>query len=281
MERLSGRVAVVTGAGSGIGRALAERFAAEGMGVAIADIEEEPLEDVRRDLAGRGAPVVAQVLDVGDERAVHTFADRVFDHFGAVHLLCNNAGVFSGGQIWSRPARDFAWTLQVNLWGVLHGIQAFVPRMIEGGDEGHVVNTASVAGLFASPFSGPYSISKFAAYAATECLAHELVITGSKLRASALCPGGVATRIHQSDRNRPATTPTAPSDDQAFVDQVIADTVAGGIPPEQVADQVVDAVRTQRFLILTHDTYRPGLTARATALTADALPDLPTYEPHN
>ncbi|MCP2339585.1 NAD(P)-dependent dehydrogenase (short-subunit alcohol dehydrogenase family) [Actinomadura rupiterrae] len=108
-------------------------------------------------------------------------------------MLCNNAGVFNGCQIWSRPARDFAWALQVNFWGVLHGIQAFVPRMIEGGDEGHIVTTSSVAGLFAAPFSGPYSVSKFAAYAATECLGHELVVSGSRLRASVLCPGGVAT----------------------------------------------------------------------------------------
>ncbi|MFC4910284.1 SDR family NAD(P)-dependent oxidoreductase [Actinomadura gamaensis] len=278
MRDLQGRVAVVTGAASGIGRALAERLAAEGMRLALADIEEKPLDDVRRSLGDRDARVLAEVVDVGDERAVHAFADRVFAEYGTVHLLCNNAGVFTGGRIWSRPTSDFAWALRVNLWGVLYGIQAFVPRMIDGGDEGHVVTTSSVAGLFAAPFTGPYTISKTAAYAATECLAHELAVSGSRLRASVLCPGGVATRIHHSGRNRPPDAPAEPSEDQAFVDQIIADTVAGGMAPELVAERVVRAVRDEEFLILTHDVYRPSLADRAAALAAGRLPDLPDHE---
>ncbi|WP_067483961.1 SDR family NAD(P)-dependent oxidoreductase [Actinomadura hibisca] len=278
MRELNGRVAVVTGAGSGIGRALAARFAAEGMAVAIADIEAGPLEETRAELAAAGAKVFAEVVDVGDEAAVRAFADRVFDAFGAVHLLCNNAGVFTGGQMWTRPVADFEWTFRVNTWGVLHGVQAFVPRMIEQGTEGHVVNTASVAGLFGAPFSGAYTMSKFATYAATECLAHEFAVSGVKLRASVLCPGGVATGIAAAERNRPAALAAERTPDQDFIDQVIAGAVTGGIAPADVADAVVRAVREERFLILTHDSYRPGLTARAEDLAAGRLPGLPDFE---
>ncbi|MBW8483983.1 SDR family NAD(P)-dependent oxidoreductase [Actinomadura parmotrematis] len=275
MRELTGRTAVVTGAGSGIGRALALRFAAEGMRLALADIEADALAATAALLPD--AELLTRAVDVGDEDAVHAFADAAFDRFGAVHVLCNNAGVFGGGQMWTRPAADFAWVLRVNLWGVLHGAHAFVPRMLAQDTEGHVVNTCSVSGVFGAPFSGPYTVSKFAAYAATEVLAHEFALTGAKLRASALCPGGVATRIHESGRNRPGG-PVAPSDDQAFVDGLIADTVAGGIPPADVADAVVDAIATGRFLVLTHPAYAPGLAERGAALAAGRLPGLPDYE---
>ncbi|MBO2448229.1 SDR family NAD(P)-dependent oxidoreductase [Actinomadura barringtoniae] len=281
MEQLKDRVAVVTGAGSGIGRALAQRFAAEGMRVALADVDEPGLAATRDLMVDGGTPadaVTTRVTDVGDEGSVDALADHVFGTFGAVHLLCNNAGVFTGGQMWTRPAKDFEWTLRVNLWGVLHGIRAFVPRMIEQDTEGHVVNTCSVNGLFGAPFSGPYSVSKFAAYAATEALAYEFYINHLKLRASALCPGGVTTRIHESGRNRPPSLMTEGTADQEFIDDVISRTVTHGIPPEKVAEAVIDAVLTERFLILTHDSYAPGLRERAEALAAGRLPELPDFE---
>jgi NAD(P)-dependent dehydrogenase (short-subunit alcohol dehydrogenase family) len=281
VEQLKDRVAVVTGAGSGIGRALARRFAAEGMRVALADVEDAAMAATRDLIIEAGTPkdaVTTRVTDVGDEEAVGALADHVYETFGAAHVLCNNAGVFTGGQMWSRPAKDFEWVLRVNLWGILHGVRAFVPRMIEQDAEGHVVNTCSAAGLFAAPFSGPYTVAKFAAYAATETLAHEFVINGLKLRASALCPGGVTTRIHESGRNRPQALETEGTEDQEFIDQVIADTVTHGIPPEKVAEAVVDAVLTERFLILTHDSYAPGLRERADALIAGRLPELPDFE---
>ncbi|GAB3664368.1 SDR family NAD(P)-dependent oxidoreductase [Actinocorallia lasiicapitis] len=275
MRELTGKVAVVTGAGSGIGRALAVRFAAEGMRLALADIEPDALAETAA-LVG-GAPLT-RVVDVGDEQEVRAFADAVFDAHGAVHLLCNNAGVFAGGELWSRPLADFEWVLRVNLWGILHGIRAFVPRMIAQDAEGHIVNTASVAGLFAAPFSGPYTISKFAAYGATESLAHELAMSGSKLRVSVLCPGGVKTQIHVSGRNRPAELAADPTPDQDFIDQVITDTITAGIAPADVAAAVVDAIRTERFLILTHPAYAPGLLQQAQSLIDGHLPALPDFE---
>ncbi|GAA3196164.1 SDR family NAD(P)-dependent oxidoreductase [Actinocorallia longicatena] len=275
MRDLNGKVAVVTGAGSGIGRALAVRFAAEGMRVALADVEQDALMGTAALVDGE---VMTKVVDVGEEKEVQAFADAVFDTYGAVHVLCNNAGVFAGGELWSRPVADFEWVFRVNLWGVLHGIRAFVPRMIAQDSEGHIVNTASVAGLFAAPFSGPYTISKFAAYGATESLAHELAMNGSKLRVSVLCPGGVATRIDESERNRPHELKAEKTPDQEFIDQVITDTVTAGIPPEDVAAAVVAAIAEERFLILTHPQYGPGLLQQAEALVAGGLPQLPDFE---
>ncbi|WP_067813608.1 SDR family NAD(P)-dependent oxidoreductase [Actinomadura kijaniata] len=278
MRDFAGRVAVVTGAGSGIGRALAFRFAAEGMKVALTDIEDKALEETRSTLAESGTEVTARPVDVGDGAAVRAFADHVYETFGAVHILCNNAGVFTGGQMWTRPFADFEWMFRVNTFGVLHGVHAFVPRMIEQDTEGHVVNTASVAGLFAAPFTGGYAMTKFATYAATEALAHEFAVTGSKLRASVLCPGGVHTRIHEADRNRPADLPTEHTADQELIDEVISNVTTRGIPPEEVADAVVAAIRDETFLILTHESYRPGLVRRARSLAEGRLPDLPDFE---
>jgi len=274
MEQFTGKVAVVTGAGSGIGRALAHRFAAEGMRVVVADIEDAALEEATASILAStpGAPVLPHRVDVRLGAEVEELADRVFAEWGQVDLLCNNAGVFVTGFLWERPVEDLEFVLGVNLWGILHGIRAFVPRMIAQETEGHVVNTCSTAGLFGSPYAGPYTISKFAALAATESLAGDLIATGSKLRASALCPGVVATRIAQSDRNRPAELATAPTAEQAVVQSVMEETVAAGIDPAEVADLVFDAVRSERFLVLTHEHHAKDLVARGEQLAARELP---------
>ncbi|MDX6740997.1 SDR family NAD(P)-dependent oxidoreductase [Actinocorallia sp. A-T 12471] len=278
MRELRDRVAVVTGAGSGIGRALALRFADEGMDVAVTDIDGAALTSTAEAVASRGVRTVTHVADVGEHAEVEAFADLVYAELGAVHLLCNNAGVYMGGQTWTRPAADFAWTLRVNLWGILHGLNAFIPRMLDGGEEGHVVNTCSVAGLFVGPGAAPYTISKWAAFAATLSLAQELALTGAPIGVSALCPGGVTTRIHESERARPASLPYTPGDDAAFMQTMIEQTVANGIPPESVADHVISAIHTRRFLILTHPAYANGLPAQATTLLTGTLPTLPNFE---
>jgi NAD(P)-dependent dehydrogenase (short-subunit alcohol dehydrogenase family) len=277
VRELRGKAAAVTGAGSGIGRALAVRLAREGVRLALADIDAEALAETERAL-GPGATVVTQVTDVGDEEAVLSFADRAFAALGEVHLLFNNAGVYMGGRTWTRPAADFEWTLRVNLWGVLHGVRAFVPRMIEQGGEGHIVNTCSVAGLFAGPGAAPYTVSKWAAFAATLSLAQELALENSPLGVSALCPGGVRTRIHESERGRPARLATEPGEDSAFMGEMIAQTVADGIPVEQAVDRTMDAIREGRFLVLTHPEYEPGLAEQAEALAAGRLPGMPDFE---
>jgi NAD(P)-dependent dehydrogenase (short-subunit alcohol dehydrogenase family) len=279
MQEFRGKTAVVTGAGSGIGRALSLAFAAEGMRVAMADIDDEALSG-SASLAGAAVPsveVTTQVCDVGDAGAVCAWADAVFDRFGQVDVVCNNAGVFVGGLIWDRPTEDFEFVLGANLWGILNGIRAFVPRMIAQGTEGHVVNTASVAGLFGAPFESPYAISKFAAFAATESLAHDLAAVGSRLKASVLCPGVIATNIVASERHRPERLTTEVTEEQKLVTDYLAQAVPRGMDPAEVARMVIAAIRAEEFLILTHDAYRPSLTARVSSLAAGRLPDVPEF----
>ncbi|GAB2861703.1 SDR family NAD(P)-dependent oxidoreductase [Actinocorallia aurea] len=278
MRELRDRIAVVTGAGSGIGRALALRLADEGMDVAVTDIDGAALASTAEAVAAKGVRTVTYVADVGEQPEVEAFAEFVYAELGAVHLLCNNAGVYMGGQTWTRPAADFAWTLRVNLWGVLHGLHAFVPRMLDAGDEGHIVNTCSVAGLFVGPGAAPYTVSKWAAFAATLSLAQELALSGAPIGVSALCPGGVTTRIHESERVRPASLAYVPGDDAAFMQTMIEQTVENGISPESVADQVVSAVRDRRFLVLTHPAYAEGLPDQAAALADGRLPNMPDFE---
>jgi NAD(P)-dependent dehydrogenase (short-subunit alcohol dehydrogenase family) len=278
MRELVGKVAVVTGAASGIGRALALRFGAEEMAVAVADVEEGALRAVEDELRALGVTVLARVVDVARQDAVDRFADDVFAELGGAHVLCNNAGVFAGGYVWDRPLEDYRWVLGVNLWGVLHGIRAFVPRMIEQGDAGHVVNTISAAGVFGSGFSATYNISKFAAFAATESLAADLAAVGAPIGVTAFCPGAVATGIGTSERNRPADLPTRETADADFVAAALRDTTARGMEPAAAAAMVVDAIRTGRFLLLTSDGYARALPRRAEELAAGALPSLPDYE---
>jgi NAD(P)-dependent dehydrogenase (short-subunit alcohol dehydrogenase family) len=265
-----GKVAVITGAGSGIGRALAVRCAAEGMHVVAADIEEGALQETVQ-LAGRDT--IGVRTDVADGASVAALADTAFGTFGAVHLLCNNAGVFQAGLLWERTVADWEWVLGVNVWGIIHGIRAFVPRMIAQGGEGHVVNTSSLAGLVSNAYSGPYTTSKFAALAITESLAHDLRVTNASIGASVLVPGSVNTRISASTRNRPAQLAEGQgAEDAAFLDQVLAEKTATGISPDDVPALVLDAVRAGRFVIPTSAGYDDQIRTRADALLRRDVP---------
>jgi len=266
----NGKVAVITGAGSGIGRALVIRGVAEGMHVVAADVEKDALDET---VALAGGDAIAVPTDVSGEGAVAALADTAWDTFGAVHLLCNNAGVFQAGLVWERTIADWEWVLGVNVWGIIHGIRAFVPRMIAQGGEGHVVNTSSLAGLVSNAYSGPYTTSKFAALAISEALAHDLRVTNAEIGASVLVPGSVDTRIAASTRNRPAgLADGVGAPDAAFLDQVLAEKMATGIDPSTVAGMVFDAVRAGQFVIPTSPGYDEQIRTRAEALLAREVP---------
>jgi NAD(P)-dependent dehydrogenase (short-subunit alcohol dehydrogenase family) len=273
LTELSGKVAVITGAASGIGRALVTRCAQEGMRVVAADVEPGALEETVSLATVAGAEAMGVVTDVTDASAVDVLAARAFETFGAVHLLCNNAGVFQAGVLWERTAADWEWVLGVNLWGVINGITAFVPRMIASGEPGHIVNTSSLAGVVSNAYSGPYTTSKFAVLGLSECLAHDLAATGSAIGASVLVPGSVKTRIADSTRNRPQTLADGTgAADAAFVDEALAKQTETGADPREVADLVLNAVRTGQFIIPTSPGYAQQIAHRAEALAALQVP---------
>jgi NAD(P)-dependent dehydrogenase (short-subunit alcohol dehydrogenase family) len=275
MEQLEGKVAVVTGAGSGIGRALVRRLAAEGMSVVAADIEGIALAETVDGLERTSA----FVADVARFEDVDALVEHTYETFGSTDVLCNNAGVFAGGFMWERPPSDFEWTLAVNLWGILHAIRAFVPRMLAAAMPAHIVNTVSMAGVCTNAYSGPYTVSKFAAMAATECLAHDLRAINAPIRVSAVIPAAVDTRIASSARNRPDSLPGTRSDDAVFVEQALTDlTTTQGAPPEDVAALIVDAIRTDRFLVPTKPSYAPQLRERYEALLERQLPPMPVFD---
>ena len=271
MDDLDGRVAVVTGAASGLGRAMAERFAAEGMRIVVSDIDAAGLDDVAQALTGAGAEVHAVVADVADSGAVDRLADESFARFGAVHLLCNNAGVVKSARAWALTLDDWRWVLGVDLWSVIHGIRAFVPRMLAQGGPGHVVNTASMTGLLPMPRLAAYSTAKSGVVALSESLQHDFDAEGADIGVSVFCPGFVATRITESARNRPASL--------GETAEASGPRTASGVQPTLTADeaagQVLDAVRTRRFWILTHPRYRPVIQERAAGIGTDARPTRP------
>ena len=278
MDDFEGKVAVVTGAASGIGRALATRFAREGMHVVLADVDGAALDEASGAVGAEpGAGDVAGVVtDVRDPAAVDALADAAYGRFGAVHVLCNNAGVAVGGMAWTVPADRWRWIVEVNLLGVAHGIRSFVPRMIEQG-EGHVVNTASAAGLLTSPMMGPYTATKHAVVALSESLHFDLQVTGASLGVSVLCPEFVRTNIADAERVRPDDVAPAEGATNFSADQIrgfLDALVDTGIDPTEVAEQVVDAVRTGRFWILTHPTTLPAVQRRWDAIASDGQPVL-------
>ncbi len=269
----NGRVAVVTGAASGIGFGLSQRFAREGMRVVMADVEAPALAEAADLLTSRGARVLPVVTDVSSGEQVDALRDRALEAFGAVHVVCNNAGVTGLGRpLWEMSRREWEWVLGVNLWGVINGIRAFVPVLLEQ-DAAHVVNTASLAGLTAGVL-GPYSVTKHAVVALSESLYFELAQRDAPVGVSVLCPGWVRTRIMEADRNRPADLQPAPDPaaGQQAIRDMIRQLVDTGMDPVQVADHVVDAVRTGRFYVLTHPEMTEGIQRRAGEVLAGGPP---------
>jgi NAD(P)-dependent dehydrogenase (short-subunit alcohol dehydrogenase family) len=273
LTELSGRVAVITGAASGIGRGLAQRCAEAGMKVVAADLEHAALEETAALVRDAGAEAISVATDVSDAAAVEALAATAYDRFGAVHLLCNNAGVFQAGVLWERTIADWEWVLGVNVWGIIHGIRAFVPRMLAGGEPGHVVNTSSLAGIVSNAYSGPYNTSKFAALGISECLAHDLRASNSQIGASVLVPGSVNTRIGDSTRNRPASLADGQgAADASMVEDALTKMTSTGSDPLAVADLVLDAVRRNQFVIPTSPGYDAQINRRSEALLAREVP---------
>lgn len=278
MDQFEHRVAVVTGAASGIGRALARRLGEQGMRVVLADVESERLAEAVRDVEATGAEAIGVSTDVADAESVEALAASVWERFGGAHLLCNNAGVFQGGLTWECSSDDWEWVFGVNTYGIIHGIRAFVPRLIDQGETAHIVNTASMAGLITMPYSGPYVASKFAAFALSECLAHDLAAISAPIGVSVLCPSLVATDIGTSARNRPKRLPHDPSESADFVARALVDATADGIPPEAAADAVIEAVRSDTFLIPTRPSYERQIRDHAAALLRRELPEMPLID---
>ena len=254
MKDFAGRVAVVTGAASGIGRALAEAFASRSMKVVIADVETAGLEKAAAELRARGTEVMSVTLDVRDRDAVGTLASDVYARYGAAHILCNNAGVGTGGFIHEFTLEQWDWILDVNLRGVIYGIHHFLPRMLKAGEPGHILNTASIAGLVASPGLGAYNATKYAVVGISETLAAECA--GTNVGISVLCPAWVATRIMDSERNAPADLRLrAPDTLSAALTEEARNMVKEGLAPDAVAERVVAAIENGSLYVLTHPEF--------------------------
>jgi len=268
MKEFRGKVAVVTGAASGIGRAMAERFAAEGMKVVLADVEKGALAQAAAEMKAGGATVLAVPTDVSRAADMEALARKTIDAFGTVHVLCNNAGVPPVvAPTWELTEADWQWVLGVNLWGVLHGIRVFVPIMLRQASEGHVVNTASVAGLLSAPWAATYDVAKHGVVTLSESLHRELAAVGSKLKVSVLCPAWVKTQLMDGGRNRPAALrnqpgPAAAAPQAALMEQAVRQLVANGTDPNEIGDLVLNAIRDEQFYILPHPEWKEQVRVR-------------------
>ncbi len=283
MDQFEGKVAVVTGAASGIGLGMARRFAREKLRVVLADIEAPALEEASAELEKTGAEVLAVRTDVSSLDSVHVLAEEAHKAFGKVHILCNNAGVAGGGGgiggIWQANDKDWQWVMGVNLMGVVHGLQAFVPRMLEHGEEGHIVNTSSILGVNTGNGS-IYSVTKHAVTRLTEGLSVDLRVRKASIGVSLLCPGLIATRIVTSGRNRPEHLRNALADGAADAIRERMETaqerfMAAGMPADEVGDMVFDAIRENRFYIFTHPELKKGVKNRLEDILNDRPPRIP------
>lgn len=274
MKLQQGQVAVVTGAGSGIGLALARRFASEGLSVVLADVDKAALDAAAEQVAGNGVDTMSVVTDVADADAVSALADATYERFGAAHVVCNNAGVSGPGDPWLGPIETWTWVFGVNFWGVVHGVRAFLPRLIEQGG-GHIVNTASIAGLV--PGFGPvYDASKHAVVAMTEDLYRMTQVAQLPIGVSCVCPGWIRTQILDADRNwpqefgeRPAPPPGA-----EIMREFVRQAIDAAPPPSLVADTVVDAVQSDRFWVFPNPEFVEMAATRWQSITEHRNPEV-------
>jgi NAD(P)-dependent dehydrogenase (short-subunit alcohol dehydrogenase family) len=284
MQVFAGKVAVITGAGSGFGLEFARLGAREGMKLVLADVQEDALEAAVAEVRSRGAEAVGVRADMSNAEEVDRAAARAKSAFGAVHLLFNNAGVAGGGgYLWESSLKDWKWILGVNLMGVVHGIRSFVPLMLEHGGEGHVVNTASAAGLVSSPLMGVYNASKHAVVTLSETLHHELRLAHSRIGVSVLCPAYVPTGISRSERNRPAelADDAPPTSSQLAARQRSEKAVASGkVGAPEVARMTFDAIREGRFYVITHPKLLASVELRFRDVLEQRIPSDPyMYRP--
>jgi NAD(P)-dependent dehydrogenase (short-subunit alcohol dehydrogenase family) len=255
MKDFKGKVAVITGAASGIGRGIAERCVSEGMKVVLADIDDANLAKAETELEALGGAVLGVRTDVSKRSDVERLARQTLEAFGQVHLLVNNAGIGAGGSPWEATWNDWEWVIGVNLWGVIHGVKVFTPLMLAQNVEGHIVNTSSAAGLVVGGGSAPYSVTKHAVVALSESLYLTLERRSALVKVSVLCPGLVRTNIANSEQHRPTDLKNEPvemsPEMQAGLDLMKA-AIEAAMPPLQVADRVFDAIKNEQFYILTH-----------------------------
>jgi NAD(P)-dependent dehydrogenase (short-subunit alcohol dehydrogenase family) len=264
-----GRVAVITGAGSGIGRALALAAAAKGMRLALLDVDMNGLEETSGLLAGQ--PLIRR-CDVSKAEDVQAAADAIFSQLGNVHLLFNNAGIAVGGYSWLTTVDDWQWSLGVNLMGVANGIRSFVPRMIENGEEGRVVNTASVAGFLSVPGSSVYCATKHAVVTLSECMRHELAIEGARIGVSVLCPAFAPTGIADAERNRPAELGAKNPSAGLFDARLRKAVESGRLTADDIARITFDGIEADRFYILTHPKIKAAIATRMEDILEERTP---------
>jgi len=283
MKAFAGKVAVITGAGSGFGREFARTGAELGMRLALADVQADALAATVAELEGQGAQVFGETVDVSKAEDVERLAARTLDTFGGAHLLFNNAGVAVGGLAWESSVRDWEWVLGVNVWGVIHGMRVFTPIMLAQGGEAHIVNTASVAGLVNPQMMAAYNVSKHAVVSLSETLHHDLRLVGSTVGVSVLCPAFVPTGINASDRNRPAdlANDAPPTASQAALKAQLDKAVTSGkITAPQVSAMTFDAIREERFYVITHEKMMPSIELRLQDVVQRRNPSDPfSYKP--
>jgi len=278
VKALAGKVAVVTGAASGLGRAMALAFAREGMHVALADVDETGLRLVLHEIKALGVQGLQARIDVSIAKDLESLKQQTLENLGAVHLVCNNAGVSVSAAAWEATEKDWQWVLGVNLWGVIHGVRAFAPLLIAQ-DDGHIVNTASVAGLISPPGSAVYNVSKHAVVALSETLHHDLREWNSRVGVSVLCPAYVPTGIAESARNRPRNLLNQSEFKSAQTlarEAMLRKAVQSGrLSADDIARAVVAAVKEERFYVLTHPRIKGAIRARM----EDVLDERPPRDP--